>query len=448
MRKKTAFFLFLFVFSFAVRSFGSDIDSRLTVLEETIKQQGKTIEEQQKVINGLKEELGPGKRDEAAKTGGKPQEEARPQEVTGFFGGSSMTNPNISLVLDTFYYSSNRKDAELVKSGIPGFTTVPPEQNNGFNLRAAELFLFSPVDPYFNLYSNLPVTEDGIELEEAYFVTTSLPEGLQVKGGKFKSNFSRLDAQHPHAWDFADIALPYRAFLGPEGLGGEKGVQVTYLPSLPVYTLLGAEALQGENDLLFGKDAQSGSHGFSFFIKSSFETTENSTFYFGPSVLFGKTRNTNILDGAEFSGKSALYGMEAVWKWKPSKQQGLILQSEYLSLTQNGNLTDAVTANVDSLKRRQDGFYAQGIYQLDRWRFGARYDMLELFADSFEQAGIQQNLGTKPWRVTGSVDYNPTEFSRIRFQYTRDRSARDDRANNEFFVQLIFGIGAHAAHAF
>ena len=122
-------------------------------------------------------------------------------------------------------------------------------------LRAAELFLFAPVDPYFNLYATIPVSEEGVELEEAYAVTTFLPEGFQLKGGRFKSNFSRLDAQHPHAWDFTDIALPYRAFLGSEGLGGENGIQLTWLPPLPVYTLLGAEALQGQNDLLFGSNA-------------------------------------------------------------------------------------------------------------------------------------------------------------------------------------------------
>ena len=72
---------------------------------------------------------------------------------------------------------------------------------NNFNVDAAELLIFAPVDPYFNLYVNIPVTSDGAYLEEAYFVTTSLPEGLQVKGGRFKSNASRYNAQHPHAWD-------------------------------------------------------------------------------------------------------------------------------------------------------------------------------------------------------------------------------------------------------
>jgi hypothetical protein len=140
--------------------------------------------------------------------------------------------------------------------------------------------------------------------------------------------------------------------------------------------------------------------------------------------------------------------LEAVWKWKPSKQQGLILQSEYLYLTQHGNLTDLTTATVDSLRRHQDGLYLQGIYQWYRWRFGARYDMLELFADTFKRAGVQQDLGETPWRATASIEFNPSEFTRIRLQYNHDRSGRDGRSNDEGILQFIFGIGAHAAHTF
>ncbi len=440
---------------------------RLNALENALKSQARTIEEQQKTIDSLKEEIarqknqGPVQQSreselaarEPQQTSPEPQQKA-PEEpslsakVSGFFGGSFLSNPNISLVLDTFASTSSLRNSELANRGIPGFTARGFEQTSGFNLRAAELFLFAPVDPYFNLYANIPITEDGVELEEAYAVTTSLPEGFQVKGGKFKSNFSRLDAQHPHAWDFFDIALPYRAFLGDEGLGGEKGVQLTWLPAFPVYTLFGVEVLQGENDLMFGKDARSGPHAFSLFAKSSFETTDNSTIYFGPSVLFGTTRNTNIVLRAEFDGNSALYGMEAVWKWKPTRDEGLTLQSEYLYLSQNGNLTDLATLNMDSLRRRQDGFYLQGIYQAGRWRFGARCDMLGLFADSFKRAGVQQSPGSTPWRATGAVEFNPSEFTRIRLQYNHDMSGRDGRNNDMAILQFLFGIGAHAAHNF
>lgn len=369
-------------------------------------------------------------------------------EPAGFFGGSSLTNPNISLVLNTFGYSSNLDEEELQGRGIPGFTTSGLEQRRGFNLAEAELVIFAPVDPYFNLYATMPVSEEGAELEEAYVITTALPEGFQLKGGKFKSNFSRLDSQHPHAWDFADISLPYRAFLGEEGLGGETGLQLTWLPALPIYLQFGAEVLQGNNELLFGEEAASGPHAYTFFLKGSFEPTGNSTLHAGPYVLVGQTRTSAVVEGSELDGESVLYGFEAVWKWQPAPRRGLALQAEYLYLKQDGDLTDQESSAVAALERRQDGLYVQALVRFDRWRVGARYDVLEPFADTFEVDGEPQNLGGTPWRATASLEFNPSEFTRIRLQYTNDHSARDGQSNNEWFLQFIFGIGAHAGHAF
>jgi hypothetical protein len=430
---------------FSATAFAEDQNERLNKLEESLKSQQQTIEQQQKTIDTLKTQVDQ-KSDQsspaAASTPSSPK-------ASGLFGGSAFTNPNISLILDTFYYASNLTNDELANQGIPGFTTQGLDQRNGFNLDSAELFIFSPVDPYVNLYANIPFTENGVSIEEAYVVTTSLPAGWQIKGGKFKSNFSRLDSQHPHAWDFWDIALPYRAFLGGEGLGGEKGVQVTYLPILPFYTQIGIEVLQGENDLLFGQNAQEGPHAFTFFVKSSFDTGDYSTIYFGPSVLFGKTDNTNILPGMEVSADSALYGIEAVWKWKPNSREALTIQSEYLILTQSGNIMDPTThAVIDPLRRMQDGFYVQGIYRKNRWGIGARYDVLDLIYDTFKQGGVQQIFGGIPHRTTASVEFNPTEFTRIRLQLAHDLSDPSGRTNNEAILQFNFGIGAHPAHSF
>lgn len=449
MKKLACLVSMIVLCSFNASAFAQDVSERLDTLENSLKSQTKTIEDQQKTIEGLKVEI--------EKQSGEPQQiglgdPSLSSKVSGFFGGSMLSNPNISLLLDTFVYGSNLNNSELAARGIPGFTTLPKDARNGFNMGAAEdggeLFIFAPVDPYFNLYANIPFSDEGVALEELFAVTTALPEGFQVKLGKFKSNISRIDAQHPHAWDFYDIALPYRAFVGNEGLGGEKGVQFTWLPSLPFYTQFGAEVLQGENDLLFGAGARSGPHAFSLFVKSAIESTENSTLYFGPSVLFGKTKNSNIVADAELDGRSALYGMEAFWKWRPDSHQALTLQSEYLFLTQHGDLTDLAAGTVETLRRHQDGLYIQGMYQMNRWRVGARYDMLELFADTFKRAGVQQDLGETPWRATGAVEYNPTEFTRIRLQYSHDRTGRDGKTNNEGVLQFIFGIGAHAAHNF
>ena len=89
----------------------------------------------------------------------------------------------------------------------------------------------------------------------------------------------------------------------------------------------------------------------------------------------------------------------------------------------------------------------QGLYQIGRWRIGARYDILDIFTDDFKLAGESVDFGDNPYRLTGSLEFNPTEFSRLRLQYNYDKSSREDE-NNEVFLQLILGVGAHGAHSF
>jgi hypothetical protein len=370
----------------------------------------------------------------------------------------SLLNPSISLIFDSLYYQTNLSEEELEEREIPGYVSLHEHGEGshshghgtfekGFNLRSAELTIFAPVDPYFNLYATIPFTEEGSEVEEAYFVTTSLPAGIQIKGGKFKSGFGRFNAYHPHAWDFVDAPLPYTAFLGGEGLI-EKGVQFTYLPPLPVYTLFGFEILQGENEVLYGEEAKSGPHAYTGFAKMSVDFGENNTVLAGISITGGKTKTESIEHETEFTGDSVLYGAELTYKWKPSKDRSFILQSEYLLRHQTGDLEYLEDSTVDSLKRTQDGLYLQGLYQIDRWRIGARYDVLSILKDTYKLAGEEDNFGDDPYRLTGSLEFNPTEFSRLRLQYTYDKSAGNGKENNEVFLQLILGIGAHGAHSF
>jgi hypothetical protein len=361
--------------------------------------------------------------------------------LSGYFGAGYMTNPNMSLILDTRVYSSDQNQ------GIPGFTTSGMGIAKGFDFDSAELGFFSPVDPFFNLYANIPFTAAGVNVEEAYVVSTELPGGLQLKLGRFKSNLTRLDAMHPHAWDFTDIALPYRAFLGTEGLGGENGVQVTYLPDLPIYLLMGAESFQGENPLVLGGQAWSGPQAYTGFIKTSVETSDLSTLYFGPWVLAGQTSTNLVVPGEILNGRSTLSGMEAVWKWNPNAGIALILQGEYLYLHQEGGLT-AADGSSASVRRNQDGAYLQAVYQWYQYHFGLRYDRLAIGADGFEENGVPQDRGDIPWRATVNCTFAPDHFTNIRLQYTHDDSARNGQINREVMLQFLFTIGAHPAHTF
>ena len=101
----------------------SEIESRIRTLEETLKKQEETIKAQQIMINELKEQI---KKDEVAiipETKETPPEIKKETKATGLFGGSALSNPNISMVFNTYAYSSNLTTDEIRNRGIAGYTT-------------------------------------------------------------------------------------------------------------------------------------------------------------------------------------------------------------------------------------------------------------------------------------------------------------------------------------
>lgn len=449
MKRGIILFILLYVLIRSLPATGAEVDleKRLRLLEEALQKQEETIREQRKMIDDLKRQIKPEAVADRAERREAPRAPQQAAKATGLFGGSAAMNPNISLILNTYAYASSLNTDEVRARQVPGYTKDGLDRRNGFNLEAGELYFFAPVDPYFNLYAAVPVKESGAELEELYVVTTSLPRGHQVKGGKFKSGFGRHNAQHPHMWDFTDAPLPYRAFTGPEGVA-EKGVQYTYLAPLPFYTVLGMEILQGENKTLFGADAASGAHAYGAFAKASFDLGSHSTVLFGPSVMTGKSKTDTVRDGTGFSGDTTLYGLEWTYKWQPSREHQFKLQSEYLYRTQYGRLTDTSAGTTERLDRDQDGLYLQGIYRRSHWGFGVRYDLLGVVKNDYRLDGHRQEAERNPWRASGKLDYHFSEFSLLRLQYTHDEADITGRVNHEWFLQFIFGIGAHGAHPF
>ncbi len=462
---KRYFVLFLGLFlTIAVLCQSDNIEERIKKLEETLVNQSNLIEQQRKTIEQLKEEIELLKSTRMEqKTDSKSESKEVKLKSTGLFGSSSLMNPNISVVVDTSAYTSNLDKEELEHRYLPGFTPSPHHHEEfaiehghaeegggykkGFHFNYAELYLYAPVDPYFNLYTTIPFSEEGSEVEEAYFVTSSLPNGFQLKGGKFKSGFGRLNSQHAHMWDFYEAPLPYTAFLGGEGLT-DTGFSINYLPRLPFYLNIGGEVFQGNNEMLFGKEAKNGPHCYTIFAKTSFDFGNFSTILTGISFLKGDAYNKSIEHGSAFRGDSSLYDFEFTYKWKKSKYRGFTLQTEYLYRTQKGNLEEGDTINY--FKRTQDGLYLQAIYLFGngRWRIGTRYERLNLLKDEYKINYTNIYFGKDPYRISTMVEYNPTEFSRIRFQHNYDKSCRLQKTNNEFILQFIFGIGAHAAHSF
>jgi hypothetical protein len=157
-----------------------------------------------------------------------------------------------------------------------------------------------------------------------------------------------------------------------------------------------------------------------------------------------------------FTGDVHTAGLDFIWKYAPNgnvTETNFKLQGEYFRRTQSGLLTyDTAGANVtDTYANTQSGWYLQGVYQfMPRWRAGLRYDQLDPGAaqvGALNAANVISNYGYTPTRNTLMVDYNPSEFTRLRLQVAQDKS-RQGLTDNQLFLQYIMSLGAHGAHQF
>ena len=72
--------------------------------------------------------------------------------------------------------------------------------------------------------------------------------------------------------------------------------------------------------------------------------------------------------------------------------------------------------------------------------------------NQFYQFHISECNEDDMYIATAMLEYNPSEFSRIRLQYNHNSSLYDehDEKNNknEIILQFNYAIGAHGAHSF
>ena len=415
-------------------------------------------------------------------------------------------NPQIAVILDGNYYQDgiDGEGATLVGQAYrPGVVVHDHDSGedhdhaddghahgvatNGFNFREAELSFSATVDPYFDAATYLSIDGDGnVNLEEAYFESRALPYGLKVKGGRFLSGFGYHNDKHPHQWDFVDQNLPYLNLLGFHGLQ-DTGLQLTWLPELPVYTLFGVEALQGdqevfgttlgedEQDALNLGDSDDGPRLFTAFAKVAPEIGRNHALQFGLSYAHSIQHQavqththadeedehvheddgvTEELHETGLAGDADLWGVDVVYKYDGGGAHGqgdLKLQAEYLRSIQD--LTVRASAHPEQLGNKRtyttDGLYAQAVYGFaPKWKAGLRYDVLGLTNEV--SGAVDDSFGSSD-RWTLDVTWSPSEFSQLRAQYAWNDilvEPGERESFGAFYLQFLMSLGSHGAHAF
>jgi hypothetical protein len=393
----------------------------------------------------------------------------------------------ISLIVDGSYDNIKFDDeGEKEHVGIPGFIHGGGHGHDdhghahgsltgedGFNFNYAELSMASSIDNYFDLMAVFHLSEDDFEVEEAYATTRSLPYNLRARVGKFKSDFGYLNNKHHHNYNFSDAPLVYQAILGDHGLT-EKGIQLQYVLPTSSYFMAGVEVLRGENEQSFGTaelhdvDDVEQPNLVVGYLKTSHDVA-GGTLLAGASIAKGKTRLEHLEDEDPhaFAGDTTLYGVDLTYKHYFAADRALTWQSEYLYREMDGTKYVAGAthdeeehddhdeheewANQMSLLKEQGGFYTELVYQHDKnWRAGVRYSAIT--QNDVTAGGTAKNMIDDMSVTSLMLEYNPSEFSRIRLQYSRNAALYTDEGerNNQDKVTLQFNyaIGAHGAHSF
>ncbi len=155
-----------------------------------------------------------------------------------------------------------------------------------------------------------------------------------------------------------------------------------------------------------------------------------------------------------FSGTTRVWIADAVWKWAPNgnaTRTNFKLQGEFLQSTRSGDLVyDVGGADLASTYRvRQSGWYLQGVYQfMPRWRVGARAEQLDSGTPDYGiNTGLIPVRAERPRKGSLMLDFSPSEFSRVRLQFARDR-AREGFTDSQWFLQYQMSLGAHGAHTY
>jgi hypothetical protein len=392
-----------------------------------------------------------------------PAAAAAPPVATaaGGGGGASSFNPAVSLILSGLYAHTSHDPAQYALRGfaLPADAQIGPG-TRGFSLAETELGLAASIDPWLRGAAAISIAPDNtVEVEEAFVQTTSLGNGLSLKAGRFFSGIGYLNPQHSHTWDFVDSPLAYQAMLG--GQYGDDGLQLTWLPPIDQYVELGIELGRGRT--FPGSDSNRNGPGMvALTAHAGGDIGTSHSWRAGVSMLDAKASDQGLVatDAAgnrfaqSFSGSTRVWIADAIWKWAPNgnaTRTNFKLQGEYLQSTRSGDLIhDVGGANLASTYSvRQSGWYVQGIYQfMPRWRVGLRSEGLDPGTPDY---GANNGLIALPTdrsrKDTLMLDFNPSEFSRVRVQLARDR-AREGGADTQWFVQYQMSLGAHGAHSY
>ena len=339
-------------------------------------------------------------------------EKGNQQQVPQQTRSAISANPDIGVVADfrASYLSSGKKNLDAY-------------------LNETEVSLQSIVDPYiradfFLSLSRDPVTHKyGIEVEEGYLTTLTLPAKLQLKVGKFREAVGKINPVHPHALPFLDLPAAYVNYFGEEGLNDE-GASISWLaPTKSFYQELIFQATSGTSESPVFYRGENNHFIYLGHLKNFFTLSDNATLELGLTGITGpndSSKSTNIA------------ALDLTYKWKP------VQMNTYKSLTWQSEFFYSNAKYAENDAHNSFGLYSFIEDQVaKRWFLTARYD--------YAQRPYDKSILEQAYSLTAG--WYATEFQKIEIE-GKHTSINVEPDYNQAWLRWIFVIGAHGAHQY
>lgn len=375
---------------------------------------------------------------DAAARQGSTQAPAQPSAPVAAVGRAIQSmNPDMSVILDVALAAFS--------SDQPLQTGAHDPRVNGFNLQQVEMSLGSAVDPYLRFDANIVFSLYGVEVEEAYATSLSLPLRTQLRVGQFLTRFGRLNSTHPHSWQFVDQPFAIGRIFGAEANRG-LGVEGSILLPLPWYvelvgstTMNAGEATNRSWSAAAGDSVRSPAdlHTVAA-IKQFFPLSDSWSLSWGLSYA-------GAPNGTGRGNRAEVYGTDVYLRYRPSRVGSwswFTLESEWLH------------------RRRQvprDLLTDLSSYTQVAWKFSRRYGVGGRWEYGTAARDLEGHVALDPldpeWtaerhRAAAQVTFWPSHFSRLRLQGATDLVGWRQSPDLSAFLALEVLTGAHGSHSY
>src|SRR5450755_609834 len=270
-----------------------------------------------------------------------------PTSLGGAGGGASkVLNPDIAVIGDFLGAAGNG-----AHHGTPSL-----------EMHESELAFQAILDPYARADFFLSFGEHSVDLEEGFLTFPALPGGFQLRVGKMRAAFGKVNSLHNHVLPWTDRPLVTQDLVGGEDGIDDAGLALSRIFAGPkdIFLEATAQLFRGDSENLYRS-----------YKRSDVSTVEHLRAYRDIS------ESVNLDLGGSYSrGHSAigpdvinqLVGIDATVRWKPLRR------AIYHSFV---GRSEVIWSRIEQPGSTETpfGFYVSSDYQFARrWFLGGRFD--------------------------------------------------------------------------